>query len=240
MRRPLDVISLLPFGPAGFEEMVRVQKAREAEVKAGGRDALFLLEHRDVITSGRNASLADLKTGRDELARLGVELVTADRGGKLTFHGPGQLVAYPVLNLSPGMCDIRRYVRLLEESLILTVGRFGIEAGRSPVKERWSSVWVGNDKLAAIGIHLSRWVTTHGAALNVHTDLARFSLFVPCGITDGGVTSMQRILGPLTPTIFDVAETFVSFFCDVFSREPRRLAADEIHEQLEATTTRSI
>ena len=177
--RPLEVVSLLSEGRVSWDAAFALQKAAEARVKAGGPETLFLLEHEDVITVGRNAGLGELLVSEDFLLQRGVQLRVTDRGGKLTFHGPGQLVAYPVLDLSQGRRDVRRYVRDLEEVLVRTAADFGVTAGRSTVPERWASVWVGNDKLAAIGVHLSRWVTTHGAALNVTTDLARFSLFVP-------------------------------------------------------------
>ena len=188
-------------------------------MKAGGAETLFLLEHEDVITVGRNAGLGELLVSRDFLLQKGVALRVADRGGKLTYHGPGQLVAYPVLDLSPDRRDVRRFVYDLEEVVIRTAADFGVAAARSVLPGRWASVWVGNDKLAAIGVHLSRWVTTHGVALNVSTDLARFSLIVPCGIADGGVTSLERVTRAPAPPLGEVARRFVTHFTDVFRRE---------------------
>ncbi len=220
MPRSLDVVSLLPEGRVSWDAAFALQKAAEARVKAGGREALFLLEHAAVVTAGRNADLGELLISEHLLLQRGVQLRITDRGGKLTFHGPGQLVAYPVLDLSHGRRDVRRYVRDLEEVLIRTARDFGVAAGRSAVPERWASVWVGNEKLAAIGVHLSRWVTTHGCALNVTTDLAGFSLIVPCGIADGGVTSLSKENpGNPPPTLPQVAECFVSHFLEVFERE---------------------
>lgn len=218
--RLVDVVSLLAEGRVSWDAALALQKEAEARVKAGGRETLFLLEHTDVITAGRNADLGELLVSEDLLLQRGVQLRIADRGGKLTFHGPGQLVAYPVLDLSRGRRDVRRYVHDLEEVLIRTAADFGVAAARSAVPERRASVWVGNDKLAAIGVHLSHWVTTHGAALNVTTDLARFSLFIPCGIGDGGVTSLSRENpGIPPPTLPRVAECFVSHFLKAFERE---------------------
>ncbi len=218
--RPIDVVSLLPEGRVSWDAAFALQKEAETRVKSGGRETLFLLEHADVITAGRNADLGELLVTEDLLLQRGVQLRIADRGGKLTFHGPGQLVAYPVLDLSSGRRDVRRYVRDLEEVLIRTAADFGVPAGRSALPGRWASIWVGNDKLAAIGVHLSRWVTTHGAALNVATDLARFSLFIPCGIADGGVTSLSKERPGIPPaSVPEVAECFVSHFLDVFERE---------------------
>jgi lipoyl(octanoyl) transferase len=220
MPRSLDVVSLLPEGRVSWDAAFALQKEAETRVKAGGRETLFLLEHTDVVTAGRNADLGEMLISEHLLLQRGVQLRITDRGGKLTFHGPGQLVAYPVLDLSYGRRDVRRYVRDLEEVLIRTARDFGVAAGRSAVPERWASVWVGNDKLAAIGVHLSRWVTTHGAALNVATDLARFSLIIPCGIADGGVTSLSRENpGNPPPALPQVAECFVSHFLEVFERE---------------------
>ena len=220
MPRTLNVVSLLPEGRVSWDAAFALQREAEARVKAGGRETLFVLEHEDVITVGRNAGLGELLVSEDFLLQRGVALRVADRGGKLTFHGPGQLVAYPVLDLAHGRRDVRRYVCDLEETLIRTARDFGVTAARSPVPERKASIWVGNDKLGAIGVHLSRWVTTHGAALNVSTDLARFSLFVPCGIADGGVTSLSReIPNKPPPALPEVAECFVSHFLKVFDRE---------------------
>ena len=220
MPRTLDIVSLLPEGRVSWDAAFALQKEAETRVKAGGRETLFLLEHTDVITAGRNADLGEMLVTEDFLLQRGVQLRIADRGGKLTFHGPGQLVAYPVLDLSHGRRDVRRYVRDLEETLIRTARDFGVTAARSPVPERKASIWVGNDKLAAIGVHLSRWVTTHGAALNVSTDLAGFSLFIPCGIADGGVTSLSRETPDKPPPALpEVAKCFVSHFLKVFDRE---------------------
>ncbi len=220
MPRSLDVVNLLPKGRVSWDAAFALQQEAEARVKAGGHDTLFLLEHTDVITVGRNAGLGELLVSEDFLLQRGVVVRVTDRGGKLTFHGPGQLVVYPVLDLAAGRRDVRRYVCDLEETLIRTAGDFGVSAARSSVPERKASIWVGNDKLAAIGVHLSRWVTTHGAALNVSTDLARFSLFIPCGIADGGVTSLSRENpNKPPPALPEVAECFVSHFLNVFERQ---------------------
>ncbi len=220
MPRHVEVVSLLPQGRVSWDAAFALQKEAEARVKAGGKETLFLLEHEDVITVGRNSGLGELLVSEDHLRRAGVQLRLTDRGGKLTFHGRGQLVAYPVLDLSPDRRDVRRFVRDLEEVLIRTAADFGVHAARSEKEGRWASVWVGNDKLGAIGVHLSRWVTTHGTALNVTTDLARFSLIVPCGIADGGVTSLAAAApGRPVPSLEAVAERYVAHFSNVFERE---------------------
>src|SRR6185295_16617171 len=134
---------------------------------------LFLLEHPPVITLGRNARSQDVLFDEQALRERGVTLAPTDRGGQVTYHGPGQLVGYPILNLSPDRRDVGRYLRDLEEEVIRTLSRFGIGAARI---DGLTGVWVGGEKIASIGVHLSRWITTHGFALNVSTDLAHFSL----------------------------------------------------------------
>jgi lipoate-protein ligase B len=146
----------------------------------------------------------------------GVENFESGRGGDVTYHGPGQLVGYPILELPPDRRDVHRYVRDLEEVLIRTVWAFGIEAARIP---GLTGIWVGQEKLAAIGVRISRWVTSHGFALNVSTDLAHFALIVPCGIPDKGVTSMTRLLGRPVP-MAEVAATLATCFESHFRAPP--------------------
>ena len=183
-------------------------------------DQLLLLEHPDVITLGvktRNDRTHILET-EEALAARGVSVFETGRGGDVTYHGPGQLVGYPIIDLKPDRCDVHRYVRDLEEVLIRAVATFGITAGRV---EGLTGIWVGPEgreaKLAAIGVRISRWVTSHGFALNVNTDLSRFGLIVPCGITDRGVTSMERLLGHAA-SMDEVANAVVNAFSLVFSR----------------------
>lgn len=162
-------------------------------------DVLLLLEHPHVFTLGRRFRPQHLLVSPDELRRRGIALHEADRGGSITYHGPGQLVAYPVVDLrTPArpQPDVIVYLRLLEAAVIATVAGFGIRAGLRP---GLTGVWVGNDKLAAIGVNISRGVTRHGLALNVETDLDFFASMVPCGIPDSGVTSMERLLGERVP-----------------------------------------
>ncbi len=205
-------------GRIGYDEGLRLQ-AEAAERALAGQDTLLLLEHEPVFTLGRNASRSDILFTPERCRELGIAVRESNRGGKVTYHGPGQLVGYPVLNLAPGRRDVKRYVTDLEEVLIRVLADLGIRAQRSPVRERVTSVWVGNDKIAAIGIHVSRWVTTHGFALNVTDEpLAYFPGIVPCGITDGGVTTIERRLGGrLAPE--DLAEPVRARFGDVFGRE---------------------
>jgi len=213
---PLEVEWL---GRIGYDDALALQRAAAARVAAGEPDRLLLLEHEPVFTLGRNAHAADVVFTPERCRALGIEIRETDRGGKVTYHGPGQLVGYPIVNLSPGRRDVKRYVTDLEEVLLHTLAELGIRGERSPRKERVTSVWVGNDKIAAIGIHISRWVTTHGFALNVSDEpLANFAGIVPCGITDGGVTTMERLLGQ-APPLRAVADAILPHFGDVFGRE---------------------
>jgi lipoate-protein ligase B len=153
---------------------------------------LLLLEHPPVITIGRSGGAQHLLASRDELARRGIELHESSRGGDITYHGPGQIVGYPLVCLPEGRRDVHRYLRSLEAIIIRALGRFGIEGRRVP---RYTGVWVADAKVAAIGVAVTRWVTYHGFALNVTTDLGAFGLIVPCGIAGRSVTSMERLLG---------------------------------------------
>ena len=153
----------------------------------------------------------------EALAQQGVGLYETGRGGDVTYHGPGQLVGYPILELPKDRRDVHRYVRDLEEVLILAVAEFGITATRIP---GLTGIWVGDRKLAAIGVRISRWVTSHGFALNVSTDLSRFELIVPCGITDKGVTSMERLLQRPVP-MAEVAQAVAPRLRAGFSASPR-------------------
>lgn len=158
-----------------------------------GPERLFLLEHVPaVITAGRRGKDDDFLVSRDRLTELGIELHESNRGGQLTYHGPGQLVGYLIRRLDSDTNTVHDHVWRLEESIIRLLGELGISAGR---KQGFTGVWVGEEKIAAIGVAVKRWVTYHGFALNVNTDLDCFKLFVPCGIRDKGVTSIQKILG---------------------------------------------
>ena len=176
-------------------------------------DQFLLLEHPHVITLGRAANRANILIDDAARAQLGVELFDTGRGGDVTYHGPGQLVGYPILKLPPGRQDIRRYVRDLQEVLLRTARDFGVEA--EPRGGEFVGVWVGDDKLGAIGIRISRWVTMHGFAFNVTTSLEYFQLIVPCGIRGHGVTSLEKLLG--RPVEMEaVAQSAVRHFREVF------------------------
>jgi lipoyl(octanoyl) transferase len=176
-------------------------------------DTLLLLEHEPVFTLGRNARRENLLLPEEALRARGFAVFETGRGGDVTYHGPGQIVGYPILDLSPDRRDVHRYVRDLEEVLIRTCRDFGVAAGRLT---GLTGVWVAGDKIAAIGVRIARWVTSHGFALNVATDLSPFRLIVPCGLPDRGVTSLERLRGgpvPLPDVMTALGEHAARVFC---------------------------
>jgi lipoyl(octanoyl) transferase len=209
-------------GRVPYGEALALQLAAREAVKHGeGDERLLLLEHPHVYTLGRNAAAGDVLASPEWLAERGVEVVECDRGGQVTYHGPGQLVGYPVVSLSPDRRDIRRYVRDLQEVLVRTLAEYGVAA--EPGEEQaFIGVWAGagkeRAKIASIGVHLSRWVTTHGFALNVTTDLALFAGIVPCGLTTVKMTSIAALTGR-TPVLAEVAARAAAHFGAVFGRE---------------------
>ena len=181
---------LRQLGRIDYASALQLQQRLAAGRKQGlVPDHLLLLEHPHVITMGRNGHAENLLADDDILARAGIAYYPTDRGGDVTYHGPGQLVGYPILDLRDWKRDVGAYVRAVEETIIATLADYGIEAGRIP---KLTGVWVGERKIAAIGVHLSRWVTSHGFALNVSTDLSYFQYIVPCGLTRP-VTSMAAL-----------------------------------------------
>jgi lipoyl(octanoyl) transferase len=177
-------------------------------------DVLLLLEHPPVITLGRNANRQNLLVAEEFLKARGVELWDVDRGGDITFHGPGQLVGYPILSLEGEERDVRKYMQNLEESLIRLLARYGICGERNA---DYTGVWTGAKKIAAMGVHLSRWITRHGFAFNVATDLSFYDLIVPCGIKGKGVTSMRQLL-EFAPELREVADNYILEFAFTFNR----------------------
>ena len=183
------------------------------------RDTLLLLEHPPVITLGAKTrhGPSHIVASDEELTRQNVTVHDTGRGGDVTYHGPGQLVAYPIFDLKPDRCDVHRYVRDLEEVLIVALREFGIAGTRV---KGLSGAWVGEAgqerKIAAIGVRISRWITSHGLALNVATDLRHFQFIVPCGIVDRSVTSIEAELGRLVP-MAEVEDAIVRGFHAVFA-----------------------
>lgn len=180
-------------GILGYEEALQLQRQRVAQRKAGEiPDTLLLLEHPHVYTLGRNAKREHLLVSPEYLRSRGVEVYETNRGGDITYHGPGQLVGYPILDLTQHQRDISWYMRSLEEVFIGVAADFGVHAGRLPGA---AGVWVGDKKLVAMGVHVSRWITSHGFGFNVSTDLSYFDHIVPCGLHGKSVTSLEKLSG---------------------------------------------
>lgn len=205
-------------GSVGYSEAVRLQQELRAGVRQGGPHTLLLLEHPHVFTLGRNASRSHLTADADWLTRRGVEVHECDRGGQITYHGPGQLVGYPVIDLDPGRRDLRRFVRDLQEVLVRTLAELGI-AAVARTEQPEIGVWVGHRKIASLGVHVSHWITTHGFALNVSTDLSFFDGIVACGIDGVEMASVESLTG-LRPAMAEVAALCARCFCEVFDYEP--------------------
>lgn len=203
-------------GVLGYREGLRLQRERVAARKAGTiPDTLILLEHPPVYTLGRNARRENVLFTPERLRQLGAELFETDRGGDVTYHGPGQLVGYPILDLTRHRRDLSWYMHSLEEVFIRVASEYGIAAGRIAGAR---GAWVGNDKMVAMGVHVSRWVTSHGFAFNVNTDLRFFTWIVPCGLHDKGVTSLQKLLGHEV-SMDAVTERVIRHFGEVFEVE---------------------
>jgi lipoate-protein ligase B len=188
------------------------QAAAADSVRNGGDEVLALLQHPPVYTFGRNVRPQHLLIDPEKLASMGAEVVESDRGGDITFHGPGQLVGYPIIDLRRRNLGATDYVRALEDTLLRTLVSFEIAAERSPGRP---GVWVDGAKIAAIGVRVRGGITTHGFALNVETDLSWFDAIVPCGLTNADVTSMQRVLGS-SPGMPEVMDALVESFASVF------------------------
>jgi lipoyl(octanoyl) transferase len=196
------------------------QKLVELRQREQIDDQLLLLEHPPVITLGRGGDTANLLAPPDVLQSQRVRFYETTRGGDITYHGPGQLVGYPIVHLGEGRRDVRKYVTALEEVLIRTVAEYGITATRI---EGRRGIWAGNEKIAAIGVRIARWVTSHGFALNVNTNLEHFRLITPCGLHGTGVTSISRMIGREVP-LDDVRAVVTAKFAEVFEREMRPVA----------------
>ena len=214
--RPIQVRRL---GIVPYAEALDLQRAL-AEERRHDRipDTLLLLQHPAVITLGvkTDGGRSNVVATPERLQALGIDIYEAGRGGDVTYHGPGQLVGYPILDLKPDRQDVHRYVRDLEDVMMRVCADFGIQAGRI---QGCSGAWVGAEKIGAIGVRISRWIASHGFAFNVNTDLSHFQLIVPCGIGDRGVTSLATLLGRPVP-MEDVEAAVVRHLGDVFERHP--------------------
>lgn len=212
--RDLEVRRL---GVVPYAEGLALQRAIVEERRSGRiPDTLLLLQHPPVITLGvrGDGGRANIVASSSRLGELGIEVSETGRGGDVTFHGPGQVVGYPILDLRPDRCDVHRYVRDLEEVMIRTCATYGVHAGRIA---NLTGAWVGEEKIGAIGVRISRWVTSHGFAFNVSTNLDDFALIVPCGIAHHGVTSLERALHRQV-ALGDVEDAVIRHFESVFER----------------------
>jgi lipoyl(octanoyl) transferase len=200
--------------PVEYTNIYALQKEIwEQCVEGNSPDTLLICEHTPTLTAGKSAKIENLLAPVSELSQRGVSLFFIDRGGDFTYHGPGQLVAYPILNLNIHGKDVPGYIHNLEEVVIRTLSDFSISAGRD---DQHVGVWVNNQKIAAIGVSIRRWVTMHGLALNVNTDMEYFSLINPCGILDKGVTSMARILSSQV-SMDEVFSCLINHFGQIFN-----------------------
>ncbi len=222
-------------GRVPYREAETLQHAvRDALRQGEGPERLLLLEHPHVYTLGRNADASDVLASSGGRGMEKVDVVECNRGGQVTYHGPGQLVGYPIVNLSPDRRDIRRYVRDLQTALIRTLADFGI-AGRPGEEAAFIGVWAGDRKIASIGVHLSRWITTHGFALNVSTDLSYFSGIIPCGLRQVQMTSIEQETGN-APALPDIAAVAARHLSEILGRE----AVSDLRQDWEPCRSASI
>ncbi|HET7456744.1 MAG TPA: lipoyl(octanoyl) transferase LipB [Gemmatimonadaceae bacterium] len=235
--RELWVVSL---GRVAYSDALELQRrvARARITGAVPQDVLLLVEHAPVVTLGRATKAHNLTSSREYLASRGVELFEVERGGDVTFHGPGQIVGYPIVDLKRHRKDLHWYLRQVEEALIVALAEYGIAGGRSA---GYTGVWVGGEddarrKIASIGVHARDWVTWHGFALNVNTDLAYFDLIVPCGIAGVDMTSVARELGAAAVDVAGVEDAVARAFGHVFSLEPRAVALGSVDVDADAVT----
>lgn len=213
--RDLEVRRL---GTMDYDEALALQRALVEERRANRvPDLLLLLQHPPVITLGvkGDGGRTNIVASEARLRELGITVHETGRGGDVTYHGPGQIVGYPILDLRPDRCDVHRYVRDVEEVMIRVCADYGVTAGRI---KGLTGAWVGAEKIGALGVRISRWITSHGFAFNVSTDLDHFKLIVPCGISDRGVTSLETLTGTRVG-VEDVEDAFVRRFADVFERQ---------------------
>jgi lipoyl(octanoyl) transferase len=215
MSKPSRRLVVCQRGVVSYGEGLELQRQLVAQRIAGDiDDTLLVLQHPHVLTLGAKSasSRTHVLATPERLRELGVELHETGRGGDVTYHGPGQVVGYPIISLKPDRCDVHQYVRDLEEVMIRVTGAYGFEAGRI---EGLTGAWVGAEKIGAIGVRIQRWVTSHGFAFNVNTDLDFFKLIVPCGISDRGVTSLRKLTGrdiPIAEAEARLAEHFRRVF----------------------------
>ena len=214
-------------GRLEYEPALSLQESRRESLRSGDADeALLLLEHPHVYTLGRNADSGDVLATPDWLRARGVDVVECDRGGQVTYHGPGQLVGYPILDLNPDRRDLRRYVRDLQSVLVRVLAEVGL-AAEPRTQNPEIGIWVEGRKIASLGVHVSRWITTHGFALNVNTDLSYFGSIVPCGLQEVQMTSVAELTGR-TLRLDEVAGLCARHLAEVFDRRLRAVDPGEL------------
>ncbi|HXW55323.1 MAG TPA: lipoyl(octanoyl) transferase LipB [Candidatus Cybelea sp.] len=224
---------LADLGLLSYAAAWALQQQLVASRKAGTTpDLLLFCQHPHVITLGRNGKREHLRAGSRLLGQLNVEFMPTDRGGDITYHGPGQIVGYPILDLAEHRRDVRWYVEQLEEVMIRTSADWGVRARRVEGRHGiWVETGASEEKLAAVGVHLSRWVTSHGFAYNVSTDLRYFDLIIPCGIEDRRATSLERVLGR-SATRAEVQDRLAFHFGQVFTREMIPVTLGQLREAI--------
>lgn len=230
---PLWIVNAgrIGYGPA-FDLQREIVAARKASAVP---DVLLFCEHPHVITLGRNGQRENLLANANVLRQMNVEFHETDRGGDITYHGPGQIVGYPILDLTQHKRDVRWYVEQLEEVMIRAAADYGLAARRILCRHGiWIDAPAGEEKLAALGVHLSRWVTSHGFAFNVSTDLRYFDLIIPCGIKDKRATSLERALGHAV-SLDEARARLAAHFAEIFKVEPQPVSLDELQHAAERT-----
>jgi lipoate-protein ligase B len=220
-------VRVFRLGTIHYSEALELQMSLlERRLKGEIEDVLLLLQHPPTFTIGRGGKSAHLLVNREELAKRGIHFEAVSRGGDITYHGPGQLVGYPIVDLGSINRDIYNFLRNLEETIILALGNFGLRARRI---KGLTGVWVDNKKIASIGIGIKRWITYHGFALNVNTDLSYFNMIVPCGMQDVEITSIKELLGK-DISMKEVEDSIVDAFAKVFNKRVLEASLDEQRE----------
>lgn len=233
---------VLELGQMDYQQARSIQLMLQSKRQRGLLpDLLVLAEHPPTITIGRDGGLSYILASKEQLQQKGITVFEVERGGSVTYHGPGQLMAYPILDLAQRHRDIHLYIQQLEQVIINLLRHYGIDAGR---KDGLRGVWVGSSKITAIGVAVSRWITMHGLALNIQPDLSHFQLIVPCGLVGLGVTSLAKELeqhSQAVPNYQEVQKLFQEEFCRVFAYRPEPVSLSELQVENEnASYTRSI
>lgn len=224
----MNTITVVDIGRTRYADAWELQKkifSARCDQRIG--DCLLLTEHEPVFTLGKGADENHLLANDRELDEKKIDMFWIDRGGDVTFHGPGQIVGYPIIDLNRHYLDIHRYLRDIEEVIIRTLADYGIVSGR---EKEFTGVWVNSEKIAALGVKVSKWVTMHGFALNVNTDLSFFDRIIPCGIFHKGVTSIGQVLGKHVE-LSDVHQHLIAHFSEVFSSEIKQISKEELLSQ---------